>query len=659
MMQTVESQKEATLPSLFIGVGARLLGFSSTSIRASSPLGVAPPRPTLRMLWKANRRLKRAPSELPDPALLEFAPSASSPNFVEFVLERQWAAAKARSMTFLPSLREESLRKQLQPPKPEDPRLTRGTFIDLPIAPSVGLPDRLTDVKEDEHFSMIQRRSTFELQEAIQKQEGALYIHGPQGFGKSLALYQIFCSLRADPNNRVLYIPSCSSLDNEPYAILFPAIIDAFAEDEALLPTLLPLFHLHLWTNILIEINDYCNSKAFTFYAIFDQYNGLPEPKRRTIPNNLTEWRIPAPALKIIISASANNQEEPPSTSAHHHHYLSKLNPAELAAWCAHYRIPEDPSLSELTENVPFELSCVRRVFNAKKGESFPKVLLEYRAERLQLLHQVHDKYLEQRKPPLPDLKYDTAEHRCMLYMVNELELPIATKLTFDRQLFYASMGETGMRIIPTFPLAKDMVLERIEPLDCDVLAEEVFKCGLTNDAKGRMAEYYIINCLQKSRKICLPDLAYVGGHQFGGRDVNTPIRVERFHGLTVPEKLPPGDLAVLFVPSSGKYPDIDFFLYEPGLHRLLAFQVTVRTEPWYHPSTSKVLSHWKEFCPADTDIIKVWFTLFPLGAAFKPTSDAQRSFLAQCKGDLCLDFSQAPVRAAFPALSHLKLSVV
>lgn len=177
---------------------------------------------------------------------------------------------------------------------------------------------------------------------------------------------------------------------------------------------------------------------------------------------------------------------------------------------------PSLDNLTELTRNIPYELFRVLKSLKDFKPSVPPptiaQVLTSYRDSRLVDLQKAHDKYLKDNGAALPDLKYGLTEHKCMLYMANGLALPTDEDLVFDRQLFFLTSPSGGFHHLrPAFPLALDMVLKRLQPLDSEVFTKEVFESALPNDAKGRMAEYYIIQCLTKHRHLTLP-LYPVGG---------------------------------------------------------------------------------------------------------------------------------------------------
>jgi len=67
----------------------------------------------------------------------------------------------------------------------------------------------------------------------------AVYIHGPQGVGKSYSLCEVVCQLRSEKSNRVIYIPDCGGWGigsgTEPLLILVEAICMSFTEDKEIM----------------------------------------------------------------------------------------------------------------------------------------------------------------------------------------------------------------------------------------------------------------------------------------------------------------------------------------------------------------------------------------------------------------------------------------
>lgn len=583
--------------------------------------------------------------------------------------EDWWVDQITQSQAFLVALDEPTLKHQLQNP-------VVGHYVSLPIPAYVGLTHRFSDVKENTLLPVIQRHIFTDLQTFVQGKEGLTYVHGPQGFGKSFALYHLFCALSTYPNNRVLYIPNCATINEDSIFKLFKAIGAAFARDPTFVDLIYPLalsFTNHSWELLLGRINKHCETNNLTFFAIFDQHNGLKQEQRQCAPTNLLQWpeALNGSFFKLIISAYANNSDQTVTKDIKSlFPFFEGLSQNELAAWRVKNAFfvnePSLDNLTELTRNIPYELFRVLESLKDFKPSvphpTLRQVLAAYRDSRLVDLNKAHDKYLKDNGAALPDLNYGLTEHKCMLYMANDLALPTADKLVFDRQLFFLTPPSGGFHHIrPTFPLALDMVLNRLQPLDSEVFTKEVFESALPNDAKGRMAEYYIIQCLTKHRHLTLPLYPVRGDIRDDRLDVD--LVVERFHDI-IPPHLPTH--LTLFVPSSAKYNDVDFLLFDPHTSRLYCFQVTVQAEPWEHANTwiagdgtSKgrtIYDEWMKFCSPNMTT-KVWFVVTSLGKAIQPKTKGAKpkKFLAECTTHKWVTFGDPEVKQHFPALKYFK----
>jgi len=206
-----------------------------------------------------------------------------------------------------------------------------------------------------------------------------------------------------------------------------------------------------------------------TFFAIFDQHNGLKQEQRQRAPTNLLQWpQSPWTLLQLIISASENNDDQPATKDIESlFPFFEGPSPIELSAWrTKNAFFVQEPSLDELTEptgNIPYELSRVLKCLKDFKYSVPPptlrQVLASYRG--LLDLQKAHDKYLKDHGVIEPDLNYGLIEHKCMLYMTNGKALPLDEKLVFDRQLFFLTPLSEEFRLIrPSFPLALDMVVQ-------------------------------------------------------------------------------------------------------------------------------------------------------------------------------------------------------
>ena len=288
-------------------------------------------------------------------------------------LKRKWDPArnsfcgKARDPK-LALLSDPTLKNRLQQP-------VAGTRLLLPTPTFVTLTDRFTCVTKHKMVPIIQTEGLIKLQNFVQAKSGLTYVHGPQGFGKSFALYHLFCELSSDPRNRVLYLPTCALLQEEPLDALCNATVAAFANDsEFLRGELYSLFLSkgRLWSSILLLIRRYCDAHTpsdgqvspLNFYAILDQHNALP--MARSGCTNVFTWTSSLEQHKVIVSASANDVDDDFfAISPCLFPYFHTLSTNELASWrTEHNFYPFEPSLQSLTEvtrNVPYELQEVLR----------------------------------------------------------------------------------------------------------------------------------------------------------------------------------------------------------------------------------------------------------------------------------------------------------
>jgi hypothetical protein len=72
-----------------------------------------------------------------------------------------------------------------------------GEVVNLPLPPVGGLTSRFTNHKVGSTIPCIQRKAFKDLRDHLDKKEGLIYVNGPEGFGKSFAL---FCRLSLDDN---------------------------------------------------------------------------------------------------------------------------------------------------------------------------------------------------------------------------------------------------------------------------------------------------------------------------------------------------------------------------------------------------------------------------------------------------------------------------
>ena len=188
----------------------------------------------------------------------------------------------------------------------------------------------------------------------------------------------------------------------------------------------------------------------------------------------------------------------------------------------------------------------------------------------------------------------------------------------------------------------------------------------MPNDAKGRAAEYYIINTIEKTGHVYLPCKKIGSSTVDLTSKLDLDVAVERFHDL-LPNKLP--TVATMFVPSSPKYSDIDFLIFDPVKSSLHVVQVTVMAEPWRHSNTWKtgapakkgqpdqmtIYDHWVKFCkPLITS--KIWFVAVPLDSKIQPKGNAKpKEFLKEYSDHAWVGFNDPDCATHFPILSSFK----
>lgn len=168
--------------------------------------------------------------------------------------------------------------------------------------------------------------------------------------------------------------------------------------------------------------------------------------------------------------------------------------------------------------------------------------------------------------------------------MANDLALDYGDVLLYDRQLFYKkSLEPQKQALLPAFPLAKEAIRMRLDTMDTEILATAVLGSALSNDAKGRMVEFYLIQSICNCGLIA--DYEVVGGMGLVKQlAVAKPAAVKRFYGESTPAIPRPTGVTML-VPLNENYPDLDFLHYNPtgAVPRLHAFQVAVQADPSQH----------------------------------------------------------------------------
>ena len=111
----------------------------------------------------------------------------------------------------------------------------------------------------------------------------AVWLHGTQGYGKSHLLAILVCYLAAQ-DERVVYIPDCPALLEDPVEYLQAIMLFAWADDIAIQKFIMTL-------NTLKKINHFFKNRKNVIFVI-DQMNALEfdgsrEQKKR---EDLSDW---------------------------------------------------------------------------------------------------------------------------------------------------------------------------------------------------------------------------------------------------------------------------------------------------------------------------------------------------------------------------------
>jgi hypothetical protein len=425
-------------------------------------------------------------------------------------------------------------------------------FHNLPAYPLLKHTKRARFNVVGKDVPLMHRETSKSMLEFLQKNHGvkpAVYIHGPQGVGKSHSLYDVVCLLRSEPKNRVIYIPDCAgwadySVNDGPVVLILTAILLAFPDDKDVVD-LCDSTKLTLTLEVLIEfLPQYCRKNNFKLYAVFDQHNGLTEDNRKKFPFRIIEADLPSSGewkdALIVVSASANNSyylkvasdnEWPEFTITHGY------SDEEFDVWVKNeYFFDGDPALKDVrywTNKIPYEL---RLVLNAKQENptaSCLEVLEVYKKARENQLraqqYQFKIEYIT---------KQNMEEQAKRAVVLMELGLSTQGKDFFlNRQLAYV----LDYHIYATTPLAREVLISHYSNLEeeINIATKTIFASSEESpDSKGRALERYIIRVIEKLKQITMKihqinwwtkEQAAYADLKAAERDVNqAELRVER-----------------------------------------------------------------------------------------------------------------------------------
>jgi hypothetical protein len=577
-------------------------------------------------------------------------------------------------------------------------RAANGEFLAKSVCDYVQLPvhhlllkssrDRFRPVnpQDPKSISIMLRDRTKELLAFLRdgKAKGA-YLHGPQGVGKSHALYYTVCVLRSDPRSRVIYIPDCKRwTSGNSFAFFLEAVVDAFHSDPEVIDALPSLYEINDSRQRQSDFEDFvskalpefCASRGLQLFAMFDQHNGLTPDQRKQLPFSLPE-NLPEEWTRsalCVVSASANNE-----------YYLKIANDgrwpqlifnrgftdAEVASWCAANGLPspaDEPAMNDVllwTSSIPQDLSLWREQFETlRKGlpprtkgtapawaEAIRRSVELHKSTRKVTLNAQNQKFCLERL--VGKEEKDLARSS---YIAMALGLPLPSSYLLNQQLMFVEEN----RIWATTLLATEVLSAYWEPQSTTVEAFEATAKSVFmskehgNATKGSVLEMYMLHKL-RSQSVAqvgfqLPRCQTTGNGR-GAKKVTLkyeidPYAVRVFRGDSVPPDVD-WKQPTLFIPYNSNYPCFDLLLWNGD--SLLAVQITVAIAK-HVDITQKLHDEWRDALPAGHQ--KVQFLWIVPGGSV-PT--AAQQIQTPCQKFLCTLPELDPM-GIFPLVQHFTL---
>ncbi|KYQ88916.1 hypothetical protein DLAC_10497 [Tieghemostelium lacteum] len=487
---------------------------------------------------------------------------------------------------------------------------------------------------ENNVLNIIEREITNRLAEfidATKKTKRTVYIHGPQGFGKSYSIYQIISILRND-NNIVFYMPDCGTWSSarNPY-FYFSEIMyysfylvndDTFVNDYWRSKP----FNESNFENFLDELGQHCNRKQYSLYFFFDQHNGIPENKREVYPFSLIEnylahedlWRTSL----ICVSASSNNFYQFGSSKTWPtFRFNSTFTDQEFQIFSNHFNFKFTESfdetlelIKELTNLIPLEIQEIYDIWcNQQKSTDLKYIINLYKEKRefeICMNNQVFTRdYLTD-----DSSKKDFARNVILM----ELGIPSFKMTLINERL----MIRRGQIIEATTPLARNILVECWkDELDYKTTKEGIYKlvfnreiAGLTNDVRRGAIEIYIIEEI-----IRLKEFSFIGFNiiKNNGKLEKSYITFAvhnlqpfYFNGKNVKNCDSSWHQNQIIIPNASNFPEVDFLIWNSNDKHLYAIQVTIKdlSNNW-----DKYQLLWKKQTGyEETKVLKVWITFEP-----------------------------------------------
>jgi hypothetical protein len=463
--------------------------------------------------------------------------------------------------------------------------------------------------------TMIVRNAYFRLKTSAMdaSRENALYLHGPRGVGKSYLLYMFAAELairqRTDlANIRVTYINDCGAWISERHNYFLIELIATFSSDETLhlvsraeviRDTYEEFSRQNLILQLVSDVLAFVIKQGLRWFIIFDQLNAFHTGRPLSITAELA-WSIlknlascRSLQVSVLGSASANNEAIPIEFASWESHSVDLVpysyEESEFELWCQNSKLkPSDDMIREVrhyTGGIPLELDFFNRINETVLSDK----LHAYKSARLEQLILSHRKFCNSlTQHDVQNLK------DCIGRLALRLSPPDHL-CAMDRQLLVIDEDQRapGKRLVALFPLARSAVLSYHSDIIQESLknvAEIVFEAqsNYPNDVKGRVVENYIIASLEEKRHY-----NFVGqkptDFQFQGKIEE----IVYFDGDSLPIKSTISNyLCSLIIPTSSRYPGMDFFIWNPAAEKkmLLAVQVTAQKSLKDHMKSCKFM---------------------------------------------------------------------
>ena len=262
-----------------------------------------------------------------------------------------------------------------------------------------------------------------------------------------------------------------------------------------------------------------------------------------------------------------------------------------------------------------------------------------------------------------------------------DLGLPVSNiSVIYDRRLMFERKGEAELGEVPDefyidsiSPLVRlrvrshysSLISQRQATNSLDEAIETMFRSTelVTNDAKGRLVEGYILRCIRqlvksKSESVTIR-LLESGDWSKSSESIKFEFAnasVVDFSGGGVPDDSMTGNLKnpIYFVPIRTNFPEFDFFYLKPGCDDLgqpsVLYRISITVNLTNHGYNPKVcnLKQWNPKLTGIPRLTQDYYTWMATKDQKAPTRAAGKTYL--------LDFNEMAASGAFPLLARLTL---